>query len=180
MQSDKDKSDALLALLYPKVYPMLVNYARYAGISDAVAQELAQDAFALACAKSSNFASSPNPTGWLIIAERNIISNYRRSCAAWNDLLLPAEPETVDACAATSDHIGIRTLYSGIIPDDELDMICRIELDGWTYKQLAADLGVSVAAARKRVQRAEINFKNKCPKNEAETHSIKGGTNHVE
>lgn len=186
MASDKDKSDALIEEIYPELYPKLVHYAKLEVDNHALAEELAQEAFAVACEHPDKFIYSPNPSGWLVATLRNLIRNYRRRKAEWAEIF---SPDAIDNAAALSgtDIEGIKPLYAGIVPDEDLDLIISVELCGYTYSELGAILGITADACRKRLMRAEQKFEegyknslNVCPKSASSTHSIKGGINHVE
>lgn len=185
MTSEKEKGDALLADLYPRIYPMLVNYAAVKVGDRLKAEELAQDTFATACEKYTDFLSSKNPTGWLVLTLKNNVRNYLRSQALWRQLLSDASVEDSDAVSA--DDADPQILYAGVIPQEELQLIMSIEIDGCTYDEMSAQLGISIDACRKRVQRAEAKFRQNlelsnsgCPKTPSPKHIIKGGMNHVE
>lgn len=186
MTSDKEKSDALIAELYPRIYGLLLRYATLEVENRAVAEELTQEAFVVACERSDKFLASANSTGWLVATLRNLIRNYKRHKAQWAEIFAPDE---IDNAAALSDTdiSGIKTLYAGIVPDEDLDLIISVELCGYTYSDEGARLGISADACRKRLKRAEKNFEenyknslNFCPESDSSIHSIKGGTNHVE
>ena len=186
MTSKKDKSDALIVELYPRAYPLLLRYATLEAENRAVAEELVQEAFVVACEHPDKFLASDNPTGWLITTLRNLIRNYKRHKAQWAEIFAPDE---IDNAAALSDTdiSGIKTMYAGIVPDEDLDLIIAVELCGYTYSDEGDRLGISADACRKRLKRAEKIFEenyknclNFCPKSDSSIHSIKGGSNHVE
>lgn len=186
MTSDKEKSDALIAELYPRTYALLLRYATLEVENRAVAEELTQEAFVVACERPDKLLTSDNPTGWLVATLRNLIRNYKHRHARWAEVF---SPEAIDNAAAAADiNIGsIKALYAGIVPEEDLDLILAIEVCGYTYSDEAARLGISADACRKRLRRAEQkfeenyeNFSESCPKPASSTHSIKGGVNHVE
>lgn len=186
MQSEKDKSDALIEELYPKLYPYLVSYATSATHDRAVAEELAQEAFVVACEHPSKFASSENPTGWLIKTLRNLLCNYGRSRALWAELL-KTDSEDEAANVPSTDPVRIKTMYGGIIPDSDLDLIIAVEISGYTYKEAGLSQGITAEACRKRVKRAEQLLAEKlkksgaaCPHPAPSAHNNKGGLSHVE
>ena len=140
----------------------------------------------MACEHQDKFVSSPNPSGWIVATLRNLIRNYRRRKAEWSEIFAP---DAIDNAAALSDIDieGIKPLYAGIVPDEDLDLIISVELCGYTYSEEGARLGITADACRKRLMRAERKFEeayknslNFCPKSASSTHSIKGGINHVE
>ena len=65
--------------LYREMYTRLCIYAMSALGSKALAEEVVQDTFRIACIKPDGLMSSKNPRGWLINTLKNVIRNRRRT-----------------------------------------------------------------------------------------------------
>ena len=186
MQSEKVRCDALIAELYPRMFPILLRYANYELCDAAAAEELAQETFAVACEHPDKILGSDNPSGWLVNTAKNLILNYRRRRALWADLLKPDSSDAAEGMPVT-DTEKIKILYAGTVPDEDLDLIISVELCGYTYKEAGSKLGITAEACRKRVKRAEKAFRENlqksgcaCPDPASSAHNIKGGSRHVE
>ena len=76
--------------LYREMYTRLCIYAMSALGSKALAEEVVQDTFRIACIKPDGLMSSKNPRGWLINTLKNVIRNRRRTEARLSNALLAA------------------------------------------------------------------------------------------
>ena len=71
--------------LYREMYTRLCIYAMSALGSKALAEEVVQDTFRIACIKPDGLMSSKNPRGWLVNTLKNVIRldlvmHYLRRC----------------------------------------------------------------------------------------------------
>ena len=53
-------------------------------------------------------------------------------------------------------------LFSGLISEEELTLLQKIIVDGTSYADAAGELGISIWACRKRVQRAIDKLHKRC------------------
>lgn len=132
-------------------------------LNESQAEEIVQDAFHEAVEKIDSLYIHENPGGWLM----NTLKNKIRNCQRTNrrDLLrlvsLDAEPamqaaapgnaedrmEQQEALASASERIG------QALSPDELYLLRRIAYGNASHKEVAAELGISVWASQKRLER---------------------------
>ena len=128
----------------------LLHRTGHAGDADDLLQEL----FLRALLQDKNFCRLVNPRAWLFHVARNLLIDRLRLSKAQvplpEDLAAAAEPElhpvdTLSQC--------IPRVLSELAPvDREAILLC--DLQGMTHPAYARRLGISLSAAKSRVQRA--------------------------
>ena len=148
-----------LEKLYREMYPALHVYAVRILQDSAMGEEAVQDAFCIACAKREQFLSSKNPQGWIMLTLKHVMQNMQRNQAKLKRVVsldeekyLPAEP---------SELISVDSLFGDVSESEDFLILKRIALDQYTIVELAEELGVSVEACKKRVQRARKRLQKK-------------------
>jgi RNA polymerase sigma-70 factor, ECF subfamily len=105
-----------------------------------------------------------NPTAWLYRSARNaVIDHYRTRRVhepfdyetSWPDPG-PTDNEPNDATRELARCLG--PLMDGLSPAAK-DALTRVDVDGLTHRQAAAELGLSVSGMKSRVQRARAELK---------------------
>ena len=141
--------------LYREMYTCLFFYAKNAQGTKSLAEEAVQDTFRIACIKPESLMSSKNPRGWLINTLKNVIRNRRRTEARLNNLLLAAmsacEPQSKATVAAAEFHAA----YADALGKDDFQLLINIVIRRYTMLEVAEELGITVEACKKRVQRAK-------------------------
>ena len=112
--------------LYREMYTRLCFYAKNALGSRTLAEEAVQDTFRIACIKPDSLMNSKNPRGWLINTLKNVIRNRQRTEARLSNALLVA-----------------------------FQLLINIVIRKYSMLEAAEELGISVEACKKRVQRAK-------------------------
>lgn len=155
------QDDGFIAGLFSSEYQRLIRYAQIVfrkrnGNVDPVgrAEEVVQEAFYLACEKRNDLKKSDDPGRWLTAAVTYKIREALREDRKWvkNLMLLPSEeavpfPEP-DALAE-------------LIPADDYDLLKRLYVEGYTYKELCDELGVSKSNLGMRINRIKKAFRKK-------------------
>jgi len=125
------------------------------------AQDVLQDVFAKIHAGLSRLKESEKLEAWLFQVTRRAIldhfrsrSGKRRSTSLPEDLADEAPPMGVSAEVAS----WLEPMMS-LVPEEDRDVLRLADLDGMAQKDLAARLGLSVTAAKSRVQRARKRLK---------------------
>ena len=126
--------------LYREMYTRLCFYAKNALGSRTLAEEAVQDTFRIACIKPDSLMNSKNPHGWLINTLKNVIRNRQRT-----EPQAKANVETAEFHAAYSDALG----------KDNFQLLINIVIRKYSMLEAAEELGISVEACKKRVQRAK-------------------------
>lgn len=146
---------------------------RYAGVflNEEQAEEIVQSTFHEAVEKIDVFFNHENPDGWLMVILKNKISNYRRRNQ--NDLLrlvsLDSEIALQVAVAEnTEDTIeqqealeSTKKAITKKLSKEEQYIIRRLIFENASHKEVSSELGITVWASQKRLER----IRNKLSKN---------------
>ena len=151
------EEQAFFQELYQKHYKALFSYAFHLGVGREAAEDYVQDAFLTALRHVDDVKSSPNPRGYLQQVLKNGIG-YQLRCMRYavnlrkklQERELP--PVADEPCG---DPLPPETLFRGAVSDEELRLLIRFYLEGWSQKELAGELGISLNACKKRIQRAK-------------------------
>lgn len=153
-----DTQRSFIEEIYKEMYYSLSAYAQSALYDRTLAEEAIQDTFRIACAKADDFISSPNPKGWLLNTLKYVIKNMVRSRASINNMIISSLELDEIAVTRDIDSLNIDLLYSDIVDSEEYKLLKKIALDKYTMLEAAQELGISVEACKKRVQRAKKNL----------------------
>lgn len=145
--------------LYKEMYPALHAYAQRVMEDPALAEEAIQDAFCIACARREQFLSSPNPQGWIMLTLKHVMQNMLRTQAKLRMLLSLEAGEGLPAGAP--ELMSVDLLFSDLSGSEDFRLLKRIALDRCTMLELSEELGISVEACKKRVQRARKRLQKK-------------------
>lgn len=144
---------------YQEMFYQLSAYAQSALNDRSLAEEAVQDTFRIACAKADSFLSSPNPKGWLLNTLKNVIHNTIRSRAYLSNLVVFSMDFDENMVSEEPDAPDIDILYSDLADNEDYRLLKKIALDKCTMLEAAKELGISVEACKKRVQRAKKKLK---------------------
>lgn len=147
--------------LYNKMYYSLSAYAQSALNDRSMAEEAVQDTFRIACAKAGDLLSSPNPRGWLLNTLKYVIKNMVRSRAYLNSLIVASLDFDESIISGDTDVPDIDFLYSDLTDNEDYQLLKKIALDKYSMLEAAQELGISVEACKKRVQRAKKKLKKR-------------------
>jgi len=153
-----ENQDRKLEKLYREMFHPCFVYARNALDDESLAEEAVQDTFRIACEKTDSLFASENPNGWIMKTLKNVTRNMKRTRACINKIIV--DMASVDEnIFFTSDEENPALLYARIINDEDFALLKRISIDGYSLLEAADELGISVGACKKRVQRARQRFK---------------------
>ena len=142
-----------LEQLYRQHYQKLFLYAKAIVKNEHLAEEAVQDTFHIACAKISDLRQSENAAGWLVQTLKNVLRNMERTRSSLYAALQNHLPYEEQYLGARRDEENIELLYGSILTEEEFRLLKYIVLDQYSFLEAAGELGVSVAACRKRFQR---------------------------
>lgn len=145
--------------LYKEMYPVLHVYALRVMEDAALAEEAIQDAFCIACARREQFLTSPNPQGWIMLTLKHVMQNMLRTQAKLKTLLSLEQGESLPA--GMPELVSVDLLFGDLSGSEDFRLLKRIALDRCTMLELAEELGISVEACKKRVQRARKRLQKK-------------------
>lgn len=145
--------------LYLDHYPAMQRYAYHLGFYGEAVDDWLQETFLVAIRRIDLLKECKNPGAYLMRILRNVIGNALRS-------MKYAERIAEELCIleagegeAHPDESDPAALYRGLIDNEELSLLLRFYLEGWSQKDLARELGIDVEACKKRIQRAKAHLK---------------------
>lgn len=147
--------------LYLELFDKLFCYAQSALANDALAEEAVQDTFHIACRKPEAVCGSPNPEGWIFNTLKNVISNTIRSQNAARHILLNYFADNISDITVATDRVGLEILYDDVAELEEFKLLKEMALEGRSHLEMAEERGISIAACRKRVERAKKTLQKK-------------------
>lgn len=129
-----------------------------------IAQDVVQDAFHILLReeKEREFLASPNRMGWMRETVKNVARNAVRSRRRQARWVMSIEELDMELAAAdvpdTEDEEAVLKRYAEFLSPQEIYLLRRLALDGATYTELKDELGISMWACYKRVERLEDNL----------------------
>lgn len=147
--------------LYFEMFDKLKAYANSSLHNDALAEEAVQETFRIACQKPEDLYRSPNPQGWLVLALKNTIRNMKKSQAVAKRILEQYLLTQYKERAVTKDTIDLDTLYGDVAQTEAFRLLYELAVEGCSHEEMARRRGITIAACRKRVQRAKESLQKK-------------------
>lgn len=137
----------------------LGQYIRARVADSAAAEDIRQDVFVKIPAKLDQLKDPAKLQSWLYLIARNAIIDHYRAKKETTEV-----PETLAAEPAEEDEEdeGLKAAFRQMIfslPDPYREAITLSEFENLTQKQLAGRLGISISAAKSRVQRGRQQLK---------------------
>lgn len=126
--------------------------------NNALADDLLQDLYLKALRQGTRFCAVENARAWLFEVARNTLADHLRVAHLMvelpDDLLAPVEDlETVDTLTACLPRV-----LSELSPDDR-EALTLCDLQGMAQADFARLKGLSLSAAKSRVQRARVRLR---------------------
>ena len=149
--------------LYRENFRAMYLAARRALPNGELAEDAVQSAFLAAWRRLDVLLGSPSPRGWLFKALRNTVGDTLRALERLRALTAGG----VEADAAVYDERGVLLEYESAQNRAELELLVRVFCEGESCADVASSLGISVAAVKKRIQRAKERLRAQL---EAEGH----------
>ena len=158
--------------LYQDHYRALFSYAYHLGFRREMAEDCVQDAFLVALEHIETVRSSPNPRGYLQQTLKNVIGYQLRCMRYAAELQRKLRERIPEEGGSGPDGLPPETLYRGAVSDEDLRLLIRFYLEGCSQKELAEELGISLNACKKRIQRAKERLRSALE----ETEDPEGGS----
>lgn len=131
-----------------------------ARVSDpATAEDILQDVFVKIQQRSGQLQDPAKLQSWIYFIARNAVIDHYRSRKETVEVpeTLPAEPGDNDPEIEGLKASFRRMIYS--LPEPYRDALVLTGLEGFTQKELAERLGISLSGAKSRVQRGRAQLK---------------------
>lgn len=159
------KDDPFISELFRREYAGLIRYAQIAfqksgGYVDPQgrAEEIVQETFFLAVEKREELIAREDRRAWLISAVSYKVRDALKEDRKWVKglLLLPDEEEAVLFC----EPDGIPEYLS----KEDYTLLRRLYIEGYTYQELCAELGLSKSALAMKISRIKAAARKKIEK----------------
>ncbi len=150
--------------LYFEMFDKLKTYAKSSLQSETMAEEAVQETFRIACQKPEALCQCPNPQGWLVLTLKNTIRNVRKNQAIAKRIMGQYMMAQYKEQAMSKDMVELDTLYGNLVKTEEFQLLYELAVEGKSCEEMAAARGISLAACRKRVQRARYKLQRKIVK----------------
>lgn len=146
--------------LYRTHFENLRIYAACTLNSADLSEELVQDTFHEASRHLEELAKHPNPGGWLRVTLKNKIAHFRRDRNRYIMRFVSLDTgnvygdqiPSVEDCLPQQTESILRTVRE-VLTEEEWSLLRKISLEEQPYKTVAEELGTTVWACQKRVQR---------------------------
>ena len=133
----------------------LLGYARKHLADAQAAHDLVQDVFLRVSRQKNGLCGIENPRAWLFHVARNLLADHYRQGKA--ELTLDEIPEPVQALSEPAPVEALSQclprVLSELSPADRM-VLTFCDLEGHSQPALASHLGISLPAAKSRLQRA--------------------------
>jgi RNA polymerase sigma-70 factor (ECF subfamily) len=150
--------------LYHSHYQKLAGYFRRCGINDAVAAELAQDAFVNAYRGLLNFKGQSKLSTWLWTIARNVLLAHVRSNPSTQSIDEPVDPDSLtngDDAHLNDMRDSIRRGFAAFAREhpERAQVLYLAAVEGWSINELAEFLGRTPHAATEYLSQCRIKLK---------------------
>ena len=86
-----------------------------------------------------------------------MLKNQLRRSKHWNSL--PAGPGVPPEDGRSEDPVDVELEYDGLVSRQDLHLLKRLAVDGFTYAEAARELNTTAEACRKRAARAKRHLR---------------------
>lgn len=148
--------------LYSEMWQPLYAYAYSVLRSKEGAEEAVQETARIACCKPNDVMSSENPQGWMMKTLKMHLLNERRKRETMEKYIAAAEADDISQFICYDDHFDL--MYSDMISPEEFQLLKWVYVENNTIIWASEQLGISVEACKKRVQRASDKLLKKVEK----------------
>lgn len=152
--------------LYREMYFMMLCYAEKSlDNQHALAEEAVQSAFCVLWINIEVVMKKENPRGWLLDTLKNVIRNIRRSQARYANLFLALSSAMPCREPSALDETRLDTLYGDLQGNPDYELLKEFVLEHKTIKEIAQANRITIAACKKRLQRAKEKLRKFFEKN---------------
>lgn len=162
MKASNDEKEKTFERMYKELFIKLNIYAVNQLNSKSLAEEAVQETFRIAWTKIEELMNSPNPNGWLMNTLKFVISNTKRNIMRINRLLITEFEMDERTMGSINDEINPMVLYKGNFTKEEIKLLQSYAVDRRSLLEISKELGISLEACKKRVQRLKEKFKKEC------------------
>lgn len=121
------------------------------------AEVAVQETFALAWERREEVLSSEKPVGWLYRALQYKVREILREENRWTKRLLLYESQRK---WYEEPQVSLDVEYEGIIPTEDFQLLRRIYIDGFSYREMCEELNLTKPALAVRVHRIKKKMRS--------------------
>lgn len=158
--SNNAENNRMIEDLYIDMYPILLRYATNSLRNPHLAEEAVQETFRIACAKYVQLMESPNRQGWLTNTLKHVISNTRRSQTKFNSLFMIITTKAQMSPEKAEDNVVLSMYCTTVLGKEDFWLVKQIIIEKKTMLEASNEIGISVNACKKRIQRAKEKLKD--------------------
>lgn len=120
----------------------------------------AQEAFLIAHDNIGTLMDHENPYGWMVETVKNVAKNMKRKQDRYLRLCQEVETLAQRFNPSAPDPLRLDFICASIVKEEEYVLFRSITYGIKSYTEMAEELGISVPACRKRVQRTGERLRN--------------------
>lgn len=152
------EQQAFLHDLYIENYAMMLSYARARTENLEDAEDVAQEAFCIACGCVAAVIESPNRAGWLMQTLKFALKKQRD--AKKKVSVLPDKAGGLENVPDLHAESQLHTVeYAVLLGEENYDMLDKAVLQRAGSKELAAEWGIKDDTCRKRLERLRVRLR---------------------
>ncbi|MBQ2384389.1 MAG: sigma-70 family RNA polymerase sigma factor [Oscillospiraceae bacterium] len=155
-----EQQEHLLETLYLQLYERLFVYARSCLGSAELAEEAVQETFRIACQVPEKLFGSPDPAGWLVLTQRNVILRFSRDRRMLRKVLEDHQALYTQE-TAQEPSLELMLLWADRKLSEDLSLLWAYAVEGRSHRELARERDITVECCRKRLQRARDRLKER-------------------
>ncbi len=145
----------LMEQWYRQYAALIFHYARQFTDHHS-AEETVQETFRVAW-EAVQQQEIEHPRAWLRKIAENVLKNQLRRSRHRNSLL--AGPGVPPEDGRSEDPVDVELEYDGLVSRQDLHLLKRLAVDGFTYAEAARELNTTAEACRKRAARAKRHLR---------------------
>lgn len=152
-----DAERSFVEQLYMRLAGMMMATALHELGDEQLAEEAVQDTFRILCSKVAEVMKHPNPAGWVVTTLMNTIRKIPQQRGRTESMLVRFRSEQLtraSSAASAEDELDPDVKYADLADDDDYILLKRFSAAQCTIVEFAKELGISVDACGKRLQRA--------------------------
>lgn len=168
------EQEDFLEALHQEYFNRLVLYAESGLFNRSKAQDVVQDTFHDAVKRVDQLVGHENPPAWLMQTVKNKVREYNRSHLRYTRRFLSLDSDlaadnpclTTDSSVREDSGENLDALLAEIrrrLTPEELHLVERFAFDKASHLEIAQELGISVWASQKRLQRARDKLSDLFP-----------------
>lgn len=150
----------LIDRLYREKYNFLLKYAKYAFGDNSIAEEAVHETFIVACIYHEKLQASLNPEGWIVNTHKFVCRNIQKSRKREiQKMLLLANENAFRLNGYAEPAFENNHDFENYVSPDDFLLLQKFVIEGYSHKDLAQELNITVDACKKRLQRAKEKFR---------------------